>query len=84
MRLWLKDSERRPDPLPARTDARKALMVGTVLWLVALGVALITSGTAGPGSGAASASGPSWWLWCAVIGVGLGLGGLAWVQLRRR
>ncbi|TFB70576.1 DUF2530 domain-containing protein [Cryobacterium glaciale] len=84
MRLWLKDSERRPDPLPARTDARKALLVGTLLWLVALGTALITQWTAPEGSGAASASGTGWWLWCTVIGVGLGLGGLAWVQLRRR
>ena len=84
MRLWLKDSERRPDPLPARTDARKALFVGTLLWLVALGAALITQWTAPEGSGAASAPGAGWWLWCTVIGVGLGLGGLAWVQFRRR
>ena len=91
MRLWLKDSERRPDPLPARTDARTALLVGTLLWLVALGAALyieVTApGAAGSGtadSGAAGAPGAGWWLWCAVIGVGLGLIGLAWVQLRRR
>ncbi|SEO02981.1 DUF2530 domain-containing protein [Cryobacterium sp. TMT1-3] len=84
MRLWLKDSERRPDPLPARTDARKALLVGTLLWLVALGAALFTQGTGSAGSGAASAPGAGWWLWCTVIGVGLGLVGLAWVQFRRR
>nr|WP_104083617.1 DUF2530 domain-containing protein [Cryobacterium sp. Y11] len=86
MRLWLKDSERRPDPLPARTDARTALLVGTLLWLIALAVALYIEVTA-PGaadSGAAGAPGAGWWLWCAVIGVGLGLIGLAWVQLRRR
>ena len=84
MRLWLKDSERRPDPLPARTDARKALFVGTLLWLVALGAALTVNWTAPPASGAASAPGAGWWLWCTLIGVGLGLGGLAWVRLRRR
>ncbi|TFB67389.1 DUF2530 domain-containing protein [Cryobacterium gelidum] len=84
MRLWLKDSERRPDPLPARTDARKALFVGTLLWLVALGAALIAHWTAPPASGAASAPGAGWGLWCTLIGVGLGLGGLTWVQLRRR
>ena len=84
MRLWLKDSERRPDPLPARTDARKALLVGTLLWLVALGAALVTQWTAPEWSGAASSSGAGWWLWCTVIGAGLGLVGLAWVQLRRR
>lgn len=84
MRLWLKDSERRPDPLPARTDARKALFAGTVLWLIALGAALIAEWTAPSESGASSAPGAGWWLWCTVIGVGFGLGGLAWVQLRRR
>ncbi len=86
MRLWLKDSERRPDPLPARTDARKALLVGTLLWLFALGAALVMTWTApnNDGSGAASAPGTGWWLWCTVIGAGLGLGGLAWIQLRRR
>ncbi|MEC5155009.1 putative phage tail protein [Cryobacterium sp. CAN_C3] len=86
MRLWLKDSERRPDPLPARTDARKALFAGTLLWLVALGAALIAPWAA-PQTlelGAASAAGTGWWLWCTVIGLGLGLGGLVWVQLRRR
>jgi len=84
MRLWLKDSERRPDPLPARTDARKALFVGTLVWLVALGAALVMTRTAPGTSGAASAPGTGWWLWCTVIGVSLGIGGLAWVQLRRR
>ena len=28
MRLWLKDSERRPDPAPVETDDRKAMLVG--------------------------------------------------------
>ena len=86
MRFWLKDSERRPDPLPARTDARTSLLVGTLLWLVALGAAVFSSWTApqAEASGPASAAGPGWWLWCTVIGVGLGLGGLTWVQLRRR
>ena len=84
MRLWLKDSERRPDPLPARTDARKALFVGTLLWLVALSAALSSEPAAPQASGATSAAGPGWWLWCTVIGAGLGLAGLAWVQFRRR
>jgi hypothetical protein len=84
MRLWLKDSERRPDPLPVRTDARTALFVGTLFWLIALGAALVTEFTAPQASGAASAAGAGWWLWCCVIGAGLGLVGLAWVQFRRR
>jgi len=36
MRLWLKDSERRPDPAPIKTDDRKVVLIGLVLWLVAL------------------------------------------------
>ena len=36
MRLWVSESERRPDPAPARTDARKALLAGTAAWVVAL------------------------------------------------
>ena len=36
MRLWLKDSERRADPAPVKTDDRKAFFVGTVAWVIAL------------------------------------------------
>ncbi|MEO6309259.1 MAG: DUF2530 domain-containing protein [Leifsonia sp.] len=77
MRLWLKDSERRPDPLPARTDARKAFFVGTAAWLVATIVAFVVRAEL-------EAAGLGWWPWCALIGLGLGLVGLAWVQFRRR
>lgn len=77
MRLWLKDSERRPDPLPARTDARAAYLAGTVLWVLALVATLIWRDQI-------TAAGLAWWVWCAVIGVGLGLFGLLWVQVRRR
>lgn len=77
MRLWLKDSERRPDPLPARTDARQAFLAGTVLWVLGLGAALIWRDQI-------TTAGLGWWVWCAVIGVGLGLFGLLWVQVRRR
>ncbi len=77
MRLWLKDSERRPDPQPARTDSRKALLVGTGLWLGALVVLVAVSGDL-------FAAGRGWWLWCAVLGVVLGIGCLVWVTLRRR
>ena len=75
MRLWLKDSERRPDPQPVRTDARKALVVGSVAWLVALLAALFV--------GAPSGQGLTWWFWCSAIGLALGVLGLAWVQWRR-
>ncbi|HSP52882.1 MAG TPA: DUF2530 domain-containing protein [Cryobacterium sp.] len=77
MRLWLKDSERRPDPLPARADARKAFLAGSAGWLVALVLAVVFRGEL-------AAAGVGWWLWAAIIGFGLGLLGLAWVQFRRR
>ena len=76
MRLWLKDSERRPDPLPARTDARRALLVGSVAWLAVLVVLVVIREEL-------AALGVQWWLWCALIGLGLGFAGLAWVQFRR-
>lgn len=66
MRLWLKDSERRPDPVPVKTDDRKAILVGLVLWLVALaGLLLFLAPTL--------ASGHGWWLWTVLIGLALGL-----------
>ncbi len=75
MRLWLKDSERRPDPLPARANARKAFFVGTLGWLAALiGVLVFQNELVARGLG--------WWLWCSIIGLVLGVLGLAWVRLR--
>jgi hypothetical protein len=76
MRLWLKDSERRPDPLPARANARKALFVGTLGWLAALGGVIVFQDEL-------AARGLGWWFWCSLIGVALGIFGLAWVWLRR-
>ena len=77
MRLWLSESERRPDAAPARADARKAVLVGTAAWLVALVVSLVFRApleTAGLG----------WLLWAAVTGLALGVIGLVVVQLIRR
>ncbi len=77
MRLWLRDSERRPDPVPVVTDNRKAVLVGLALWLVALIVLLIFAAPL-------FASGDGWWLWTAVVGFGLGLVGLVYLTVRRR
>lgn len=77
MRFWLKDSERRPDPLPVRADARKAVIAGTALF--AIGVALCSLFYA-----QLEQAGLAWWLGCSIIGTALGLTGLVVVQLRRR
>jgi hypothetical protein len=77
VRLWLKDTERRPDPVPVRTDARKAYAVGTLAWLAVLVVLLVFAREL-------LESGRGWWLWCAGLGLALGLGGLIWVGFRRR
>lgn len=69
MRLWLKDSERRPDPEPAQTDDRKAMLVGLALWLVGLVVLLLFLGSL-------IAAGLTGWLWTCVVGLALGLLGL--------
>jgi hypothetical protein len=77
VRLWLKDSERKPDPTPAATDDRKPLAVGSILWLVALVVVLISSGPLGP-------SGDRSWTWACVAGLAIGALGLAYVHRQRR
>jgi len=76
MRLWLKDSERRPDPQPIRSDDRKAILVGLTLWLIALaGLLLFLTPIL--------ASGRGWWLWTGVVGLGLGLVLLVFAQRKQ-
>lgn len=77
MRLWLRESERRPDPAPVRTDARKALLAGTAAWAVVLVVALVMRDWL-------DSIDAGWFVTAAIIGMALGLVGLAVVQLRRR
>ena len=77
MRLWLSESERRPDPAPARADARKAVLAGTIAWMVALALALLFRAQL-------EAAGLGWLFWAAVTGAVLGLVGLVVVQVIRR
>ncbi|GAB2467458.1 putative membrane protein YccC [Conyzicola lurida] len=71
MRLWLKDSERRPDPAPVTTDDRKAVLAGLALWLVGTVIVLIVV--------------PEPWLIATcTVGLVLGLIGLVYTQHRRR
>jgi FtsH-binding integral membrane protein len=77
VRLWLSESERRPDPAPARADARKAVLVGTLAWLVALVLSLVFRAQL-------DAAGMGWLVWAAVTGFALGVIGLVVVQVVRR
>jgi hypothetical protein len=77
VRFWLSESERRPDPAPARADARKAVVAGTVAWLVLLVLSLVfRQQLDGVGLG--------WLVWAGVTGVVLGLLGLVAVLVIRR
>lgn len=70
MKLWLKDSERKPDPAPVKTDDRKAVLAGLALWIVGLIVLLIVQPT-------------PVLLWTCATGVVLGLIGLIYTHARR-
>ena len=76
MRLWLRDDERRPDPVPVKTDDRKAVLVGLLLWAVALVVTLVV------GEPLLRAGGGTW-LWTLLVGLVLGLLGLAYLAVKR-
>lgn len=77
MRLWLPESERRPDPAPARADARKAVLVGTALWFVALVACVLFRDPL-------EAAGLGWLTWACAVGLLIGLVALAVVQAIRR
>ena len=77
MRFWLSESERRPDPAPARADARKAVVAGTAAWLVLLVLTLVFREQL-------DAVGLGWLVWAAVTGVVLGVLGLVAVLVIRR
>lgn len=66
MRLFIRDSERRPDPAPVATDDRKVVLVGLAGWILALGILLLLLPQL-------QESGLVWVLWTVVCGLGLGL-----------
>ncbi|MCU1405015.1 MAG: hypothetical protein JWQ43_1318 [Glaciihabitans sp.] len=77
MRLWLKDSERRPDPAPLKTDDRTAFLVGMALWLIALVAVVVFVAPL-------DTHGFSWWLGTCLIGLVLGVAALVYSKRRRR
>lgn len=76
MRLWVPQSERRPEPAPLRTDDRTAVLAGLAVWVVALaGLLLFLPGVLGAHDG--------WWLWTVLVGLGIGLVLLVYVHRRQ-
>ena len=70
-----------PDPRPPTTkpvdvDGVRTVLVGTVMWAVALVVLLLLRSRL-------EESGRQWWLWTCVAGVGLGLLGYEYTRRRR-
>lgn len=76
MRWYIKDSERLPDPPPVPTDDRKVILVGIVLWLIALATLLVFLS-------AVVEAGRVRWLWTTLVGIGLGLGLLVFAQRKQ-
>ena len=76
MRLVLHPSEAKPAPPPLRTDDRRAVLVGLVVWAVLLVVALAVPEVRRTGEGR--------WLGSCVAGLALGLIALAYLHRRDR
>lgn len=75
MRLYLRPHERRPAPEPLKTDDRRAVLVGIIVWLALLLVTLIMRDTL-------VLTGRGWWIWTCAAGAGLGVLGLAYLHHR--
>lgn len=73
VRLWRRPEDRRPDPEVVHTDDRGAVLLGTVVWVVALVVCLVDRERL-------VAGGDGWWVWVCVAGIGLGAIGLVHVH----
>ena len=75
MRLFLKDSERRPDPVPVKTDDRRPILVGLAAWVIAIiAVVLFLTQLSGSGNSALLST--------CVVGIVLGLAGLIYAAKR--
>ncbi|HEX8002003.1 MAG TPA: DUF2530 domain-containing protein [Mycobacteriales bacterium] len=69
------NEQRRPDPPPLRTDDVRTVLIGTIVWFVAL-VALL------PFWSRLAGSGRLWWVATCASGFALGLVGLVYTRRR--
>ena len=75
MRFYVKDSQRKPDPAPVKTNAKLAIAVGTAAWAVALLFILF--------SAQQSQKVESWKLATCAVGIALGIYGFVHVSRKR-
>ena len=73
-KLFVKFSDRHPEPKPAEVNTRLAILVGTGIWVLVLIVFLAFYP-------ALTNAGLDWWLHTAIIGILLGI--LAWFMVRK-
>jgi hypothetical protein len=74
VKLFVKDSERKPDPEPVKVNARLAVIVGLFGWAVTLAIFLLAPTTV--------PAGKAWWPLTCVFGLALGV--FAFFKVRRR
>ena len=74
MRFYVKDSERKPDPEPIKSNAKLAILVGLILWVVALLFLVFQATQATPQK--------SWYTTTCIVGIVLGI--YALIRERRR
>ena len=75
MRLFVPFSERKSHPEPVDVDAKKVVLIGTLLWVLLFVILLALYSTLAD-------SGLEWWLHTA--GVGILLGGVGLIMIRKR
>jgi hypothetical protein len=75
MKFRVKDSEAKPDPEPIESNASLAVLLGTLAWLLALGVILLLNQTL-------SQPLPQWWTLTCIFGIALGIFGYFKVRNR--
>ena len=77
MRLYLRSSDRRPDPPPLRTNDRAVVRFGITVWAVLFMIALAMRSRL-------VEQGRDWWIWTPLAAIALGFYGLYYLRQRER